>query len=272
MDKVSIFRGIKESFCDIWSMKDRGSTLEIITPITTSTSKFVSVFLKKESGTYVVTDAGWVMDGEYDSDIDMDSDSYSKLFSYYERFYDIKRKEHAYTTMFFKTTENERLLPNLVNDMSMFISSVVSASEISFEDAINREERKQFAKEVNSFLREHYGKQELFTNQKIIESDDLPKVNAIIRSDSGIKVINYVSGSNLTYFTGSLSKSSVDFELIKKHPVFSKVQKMVPVLNDSADGYKPSKLYSYINHIQSITESIPVLWSQRERLLTFLEQ
>lgn len=271
MEKAGIFQGIKESFCDIWSMKDRGSTLEIITPITTSTSKFVSVFVKNESGTYVVTDAGWVMDGEYDAEIDLDSESYSRLFSYYERYYGIMRKEHGYTTMFFKTTESESLLPNLVNDVSMFISSVVSASEISFEDEVNREERRKFSRDVTEFLRNNFADYELFLNQKIIDSDDLSKVNAILKMGGEINIMNYVSGSNLTYFTGSLSKSAVDFELIKKHPISDRVRRMVPILNDGADGYKPSKLYSYLSHIRSISGSDPVLWSQRDRLISLFK-
>ena len=49
MNLLEIFTDIKNAFGGLWQTKQRGNSLEIITPYATTNNRFVSVFLSAEN-------------------------------------------------------------------------------------------------------------------------------------------------------------------------------------------------------------------------------
>jgi hypothetical protein len=103
---LSIFKNIKEEFCSLWSFKERGATLEIITPYATTTDKFVSVFLTVRNKELIVSDGGWLSDNSYESSLDFDDDIYVKVFEYYRTFYDVQTVNANTLDYYFKKKRN----------------------------------------------------------------------------------------------------------------------------------------------------------------------
>ena len=78
-----IFEAIKEAYNSLWHVKVLGESLEIITPMVTTSDSFVSVFVTKRGDEFVITDGGWISAGYYGCDEDNQGKAYQKLFQYY---------------------------------------------------------------------------------------------------------------------------------------------------------------------------------------------
>jgi hypothetical protein len=61
----SLFHEVARDYSALWDFKFRGATLEIITPHSTISNKFVSVFLTEREGEFIVSDGGYLHTGEY---------------------------------------------------------------------------------------------------------------------------------------------------------------------------------------------------------------
>src|SRR4051812_29758525 len=53
---------LRSDFGSLWKCQARGNTIEIITPFSTTTQKFVSVFITAREEELVVSDGGWFHD------------------------------------------------------------------------------------------------------------------------------------------------------------------------------------------------------------------
>lgn len=62
----NIYTDITKAFGNLWKTKQRGNSLEIITPYATTNNRFISVFLTQQGSDYVITDGGWLKSGIYD--------------------------------------------------------------------------------------------------------------------------------------------------------------------------------------------------------------
>jgi hypothetical protein len=78
-----IYNDIKNAFGQLWTFKERGKSLEIITPYTTTTQKFISVFLSYKDDEYIVSDGGWIDNGFYENTFNLEDDIYRKIAHHY---------------------------------------------------------------------------------------------------------------------------------------------------------------------------------------------
>jgi len=135
----SIIEDIIRSYNTLWKIKERGNTIEIVTPIATTNNLFVSVFLTIRGDEYVITDGGWTDSGIYECDILFEDEYYYKLFQYYLDEYEIQSLEAKGKMFYYKKTTNPLIVPNLVYDLSNFINAIISASFIQFQTNKERE-------------------------------------------------------------------------------------------------------------------------------------
>ena len=49
-----IYSDITNSFGALWQYKERGNTLEIITPFATTNNRFISVFIKQQGNEFII--------------------------------------------------------------------------------------------------------------------------------------------------------------------------------------------------------------------------
>lgn len=267
----AIYTNIIGCFDQLWSFKNRGdNTLEIITPYSTTSDKFVSLFLTKRDDKFVVSDGGLLHGEAYESKIDYDNQCLLKILYHLEDYYEIKTtQDRRGYKHYYKTTSKETLIPNLVYEMAQFISMCVSSATVPFIDEKEKEEKETFRKQVNSFLTT------IVPNDKIALNDKLDKenfravrFNAIVRENNSLSLINYISGSNVSYFTKSISNASVLFEIADGSPYKDYIKNKIAIVNNSAEGYVTQRLYKHLEILKEHTGHEPINWSEKERLKT----
>ena len=244
-----IIKIIIASFSSLWKVKKYGKTIEIITPFFTTNDCFVSVFLTEREGYYIITDGGWISENYYNNFFDSDDESYLRLFTYY------------------KTTMKKELVPNLVLEVSNFISTVVSSSFIKFQDDKDKDLQKRFRTQVSNFLTAGFDKKELSFNGFIDERYKDIKFNAVVKRSDRFTLFNYVTGTTEFYFRGSIGRSNMNFQLINRTMLKKQIHRRVTVVNDQASGYKIEKLKQYLDLISDEAESVVVNWTNRKKLL-----
>ena len=58
-----LFLNISSDFNSLWKYKLRGDTLEIITPFTTMTGSYISIFLTQRDDRFIITDGQRLVHG-----------------------------------------------------------------------------------------------------------------------------------------------------------------------------------------------------------------
>lgn len=269
----SIFNDIKDEFCSLWTFKERGETLEIITPFATTTDKFVSVFLTHKNKEFIVSDGGWLDDNSYESIPDFEDDIFMKVFTYYQTFYEIKTVRAKELDYYFKKTEKKELIPNLVFDLSNFISAICNSSQIQFIDLKEKEERALFQKQASDYIKAivpKENKQTLFFRKSIDEKLKNIKFSAVVTNGGQMTLINYVTGSTPDYFISSIGKANIYFEVVNKSLYRPHIQNKVALINNTAKGYDESKLYDVLEQLKNTTKKNNILWHQKEKLKALL--
>lgn len=262
-----IFDLIRNAFHSLWKVKHYGKTIEIVTPSFTTNDCFVSIFLTERDGKYIVTDNGWVNDNYYNSQFDNDDEAYLKLFSYFKDKYAIKELEAKNKIYYYKYTNNKELVANIVMELSIFISTVVSSSFIEFQENKDKELRHRFRTSVNAFLTDNFEKDEIKLGTYVSDNYKDIKFNAVLKKDDRLTLYNYVTGTTDFYFRGSLGRSNMNFQLINKTPLKRKIHRKVTVINNSASGYNLDRLRQYLELIPEQTGSEIVNWSDKDLLL-----
>ena len=149
---TSILNNIVEVHSRLWNFKQRGETVEIITPCFTTSDSFVSVFLTQRGDEFVVTDGGWISEKYYNDLIDLEDNHFNRLYEYYLTQYNISTIEAKERLFYYKKTTNWAMIPNLVYEVANFISAIVSSSFIQFESKKEADAIRRFRKHADSFI------------------------------------------------------------------------------------------------------------------------
>jgi hypothetical protein len=268
---IEIFENIKQCFNELWSFKMRSDeTIEIITPYSTTSNKFVSLFLANKSGKFVVSDGGLLSSESYDSIVDYENQCLLKILYHFESYYQVKSMidKRGYK-QFYKTTEDKNLIPNLIYDMGQFIAMCVSSATVQFDDQKEKEDKETFRKNANSYLESIFEKGiTKFGGYLDKEAYRTIRFNAIITKRNRISLISYVTGSNVTNFASSIAKTNMNFEIAATSHYQSIIDNKIVLMNDFADGYEPQKLYKQIEILKNQINIEPIKWSNKSDLLT----
>lgn len=263
----NILQEIQSSFGQLWKSKQRGNSLEIITPFATTSHKFISVFITFQQNEFVISDGGWINQGNYENTFNLDEDSFRKTVFHYQNAYNIQEtKSQSDWSFFYKKTTKPKAIPSLVFDIANFISSTVSASEIEYTDIIEKETKERFKTIANDYLLSFIAKDKL--NLKgYLDTQKKIKVNAIVtKSNSELILVNYITGSSNYYFTNSISRTIMFFEMADKSDLRNYISKKISLVENIAPGYNPVDIASYLNHLEENTGSTLVNWSERDNL------
>lgn len=269
-----IFVDIRSNFDALWTFKVRtANVIEIITPYSTTSNKFVSLFVTKRNNKYVVSDGGLLNSEAYDSEIDYENQCLLKLLYHFEGFYEIKTTiDKAGQKHYYKSTSESKFVPNLVYEMGQYIAMCVSAATVPFVDQKEKEEKEIFRTQVNNYL------ETIVKDSKIKLNGSLDKkafrtvrFNAIVTKNSNsLSLVNYVTGSNVSYFTKSISNASVLFEIADNSPYREFIKQKIAVVNNLADGFIPDRLGKHFEILLGHTTEQPVNWTEKENLQLLL--
>lgn len=271
MNLLEIFTEIKNAFGGLWQTKQRGSSLEIITPYATTNNKFVSVFLSKQGDDYIVSDGGWLNSGVYEVAVGEET-YFLKILYHFQNSFEIKQIANAEgITYYYLKTANAIDIPSKLFDLTLFIQNIVSVSEIAFDDKQEKETKERFVSVANEYLKSFTDKSKLHLNSFLIPEKKDIKFNAIYNNTpSTLSLVNYVTGSSNFYFSNSISKANMLFQMAEDSSAKTFIKSKVSIIDTSADGYVPEKLASYLYHLEHHTGSLLVNWSEKERLQSIL--
>jgi hypothetical protein len=266
MNFDNIYKDVITSFGSLWDIKHRGDTLEIITPFATTSHKFISVFLSKRNNEFIVSDGGWLFDGMYENSFDRKINCYNKIFIHYQNTFNIKEvKNQSGTIYFYKKTDKEISVPSLVLDMSNFISSLVSLSNVEYADK-ELEVEKGFNRQAKEYLTQIIPNKDIEFNEYFDRKKEV-KVNAIIKKRNGkIVLVNYITGGDYFYFRGNIYKTHFLFELADSSLEKSYIQKKVALIDNTANGYNLEKINIALNHLGKNTQSQQIIWTNKQEL------
>ncbi len=270
-----IFLDVKRNFDALWSAKLRNDqVIEIITPYSTTSNKFVSLFVTKQNGRYIVSDGGLLNSEAYESEIDYDNQCLLKVLYHLEGYYEIKATtDKNGNKHYYKSTDNEKLIPNLVYEMAQYISMCVSAATVPFVDEKEKEEKETFRKQVNTYLESMVTKSSKLTLNGYLDKKNFRSVrfNAIIaKNNSSLSLVNYITGSNVSYFTKSISNASVLFEIADNSPYRDFIKQKIAVVNNGAEGFVSGKLQKHFEILHEHTGRDPINWSEKDNLIAIL--
>ena len=256
-----LYSHIISAFHSLWQMKRRGQSIEIITPYSTCTDKFVSVFLTKRGDEYVVTDGAWIDNGSYDSYMPMDDALFVRMYEFYASEYGIGSKVGRGNVFHYKKTADIDFLPNIVDELARFISDTVTASRMNLANPREQETRSSFTKKANGFIKEAFADD----FQSGFTLDQMPGVrfSAKIERKGRLTLVNYVTGSHPAYYISSLGKSSLGFDLLETQSINAFVENRVLLLDSSAKAYNDSRVQPYIGLMSSKTDRVVIPWSHR---------
>jgi len=272
MSFAEIFEDVKKSFHGIWQTKERGNSLEIITPYATTNNRFISIFLTKQGNEFIISDGGWIKSGVYDVVPGEDS-CFLKVFYHYQNSFNIKEIESKEgVTYFYLKALNIIDIPSRIFDLSLFIQNIVSVSEIDFESKIEKETRELFVSKANDYLKSFINTEKIKFNKHLDPNRKEIKFNAIFyKTQNELTLVNYVTGSSLSYFSNSIFKANTLYEMADETIYKDYIHDKITVVDTNAPGYVPQKMTHYLSHLENHTGSKMVKWNQREKLKVLLE-
>ena len=263
-----IFDSIKQAYNSLWHVKVLGESLEIITPMVATSDAFVSVFITKRGNDYVITDGGWISAGYYGCGQDFLGKAYQKLFQYYIDSFNILQTVGHGRTLYYKKVREKVLVVNAVFELSHFISSVVSGSNIQFQ-ADKKE--KQFRGTVRNFLTQEFDEGTFKFGQRLSKNSSIDFA-AMSNFGGNLQLLNVVTGSTPGYYRDSLGRSNLYFDYAKSVAERFKINKMIAILDDTSPSIinSPSvKEFIALSQGHPGTELLP--WRERLHLGEILE-
>ena len=256
-----IINEIITAFSALWHIRKVGNSYEIITPVPTSNDMFVSVFLTRKENVYVVTDAGWIDSGVYDIDEIGDS-VYKKIIAYYMENYGIKTVKARNLNYYYKKTTKSYLVPNLVFDVSAFISGLVSTSCAEIAQTTDKSYN-VFRKKAHTYLRT------FIPNENFLSKNEyFPTLTfgAAIQNQNKISLLNFATGSNDNYYINSLCKSQTSFEIVQRSGANERFGNRILLMDDLKRSLMSEKVGVIVNLIRDKQICDLDTWSNRNIL------
>lgn len=255
---------IIRAFSSLWKIKQRGDSIEIITPVSTSNDMFVSVFLTRRGEEYVVTDGGWIDAGVYN--IEEDSNiNYNSIINHFQTSYGILSLNARGLKYYYKKTYSQIFVPNLVFDVSSFISSIVNTSLAETCRSIDKHYN-IFSREARKFIFDHVPKDSIVPSSYLKDKFPALHFGAAIRKGEGISLFNFSSGSNKSYYINSLCRSKTSFEIVSKQDNNNIIQDKILLLDDTNRLLRNRNVGVYIELIRDQEVCNLTNWSNRDSL------
>jgi hypothetical protein len=256
---------IKADFGSLWHCRARGNSIEVVTPFSTATQKFVSVFITFKNDEYIVSDGGWLSSEFYLEDEVLSKTVSENIVRFFTDVYKVSAVLHESGKIFyFKKSSKKEVISSIVYDTASFVSNVVNAASTRIPEKQEQDHQTTFRKDVNDYLGMHYG-----DGAKIQEGlDGLKNVkyHAIIEIRSSLSVVMYVTGSSPYYFDNAIRKAAVNFELAKKSKLNHIVKNKVAVINDQAVGYSAERDKELLEFLEEKSTTSPVFWSDKQKI------
>ncbi|WP_305031995.1 hypothetical protein [Hymenobacter convexus] len=264
------YHEVARDYGSMWDFKFRGRSLEIITPHSTISDKFVSVFLTERGQEIIVSDGGYLYLGEYIENEDVQQNKcYNQTVTHLEDYYKVQRVlDRHEKVIFYLKTQRRDLVSSLVHDMASFITGVVNAQQITLESDREVETRQRFAKKAGSFLIDVFPARMVKFHQPLRVGDRI-NFSAGIWRESKVNLIQFVTGSTPYHFANSMAKATMNFLAVGGSALAPSVNHKVSFIDTSASGYRTNGNPSYASLLNGASEVLA--WEERARIVEMVE-
>lgn len=271
MKPIEIFQDIKNTFGDLWKYRERGNSLEIITPYATTSNSFVSVFFTIRGNEYIFSDGGWLESGEYGLSFE-DHLCFQKLFDHFlDSFSVLQTTSKDGTNYYYTKTNNLIDVPSRLFDITLFIQGILNAAAVEFAEGKENLVKSRFGSRATNFLKENFDEEKLQINANLIPDNVELKFNAIYNDTKNTMVlINYVTGSTVNYFLNSIYRTNFMFEMADSTFQKDFIKNKITFLDDNADGFDYEKTANTLFHLEEHSGSEIVKWSENKKLFALL--
>ena len=264
-DSEKIFFDIKKDFDLLWGYKIRGKTLEIITPFSTLSGDFISIYLTQRDDRYIVSDGQWLAQKIQELELDLGKKN-AAYIAETANHYSIKQTCHINNdkAFYFKSTTDLKLLTAYIYDVAHFIETTLNAiyaSQVFFEEDVKQE--KLFTTRVNNlFLRkieENRNKQRIF---ELDRNNPLKafRFNTILKKEgsSQLWLAMYITGSTTNYFCNSICRASTGFGYVRQKKELISSLYIAAIFDETAQGDNPknSKIQAVKDYMENLHPTI----------------
>ena len=264
---------VRESFDQLWSFTLRGGdTIEISTPYSTTTNKFVSVFVTARNGKFIVSDGGLLNSEAYESHLDYENQCLLRILYHFEAFYEVKRTQDKQGIKhYYKITTQEKLIPNLVYELAQFVSMCASSATVQFEDEKEIEDRENFRTKATSFISTNFPSYKRRFRAPL-DREDFRSVrfSALLERRNKLSIISYVTGSTPSNFRNSIASANMNFELASTSRYNEYIENKIVLVNNNAAGFIENQIGKQLNLLEEHIGREAVPWSEKQKLISIL--
>ena len=240
---VDVFSAIKSDFTSLWEYKQRGETIEIITPFSLLSGSFISVFLTVREDSYIVADGQRVSQIINDLNLDWHRSAVQAYLEKTSEHYGVKKINNNNAVFYFKVTKDIMLLTACIYDLIHFQIAALN-SIYSSQVFVENEQAKyrQFSTRVNDLIRRRIADHALNNDAFELEQNASLTTfhySTVIkkRGSSYLWAAMCITGSTPTYFCSSMSKAYMGFGYVKSRPDFRQYVKIAAIFDERAKGY-----------------------------------
>lgn len=265
-----LFHEVSRDYSAMWDFKFRGPTLEIVTPHSTISDKFVSVFLTEREGMFIVSDGGYLHSADYAENENIKAGRcYNNAFGHYERYYSVQRvSDRNGKVIFYTKTANRALVSSLIHDMASFVVGVANAQYMTLETDREVVTRQRFAKAAGSFLLDSFPGRQIKFNQEL-RPDDRIHFSAGIWRNSRVNLVQFITGYDSYHFDSSMAKATMNFLAVTGSSLQPSVQRKISLIDTSAGGYGTRGNSSYASLLGGTSSML--YWDERRDIVDLIE-
>ena len=236
-----LFANIKADFSALWKHKLRGETLEIITPFSTLTGSFISIFLTQRDNRFIVTDGQRLF--QILNELEIFNRRAQTYIEKTAMHYNVKKTISDQTHFYFKSTSDINLISAYIYDLAFFQSSVLNSiySDVTFFD--KEQEDQKFSKKANDVLQQkiaEYNKTScfqftLYRKHNLIQNAGFSSV--LTKSDTNnLWAAMYITGSTPTIYCSTIYRANTGFMYVNDYDELRKYIRIAAVFDETASG------------------------------------
>ncbi len=259
----TVIGAIQRDYGALWHCVRRGNTLEIVTPYLYPDKGFVSAFVTERGKKIVVSDGGGLTD--FVRTAGDDEAFESAVLTRFTGSYGVRAVVQAGRQFYFKECDAVGLVPSAIFDLCNFVVAVSSAAIMTLTEE-ETAERESFRSKADQFI-----KLRVQPDRTVQFNQSLPEVpeatfSAVIGNSSRLWLVFYLTGSNLNYFTRSVSNAIINVEFARESKLKNHIAATVPLINNQAVGYQPAKLQHRFERLKQVAQCDAISWTDRESI------
>ncbi len=270
MKKVELFQDLKSSFCDLWSKKSRGETLEIITPFCTINNKFISIFLKIQENQYILSDGGWVHEDLYDTGLINYKEFQQDFgFTHLQTSLNINSLKYNNKIFYYVICDYSEDISSKAFDLASFIQGIINLWCIKLASNESKPKVDRFNYKVKNYLLTLDSRGKFRFNSSLPDDMSPLKFHAIhLGSQNKFNIIQYIFGSDKATMNSSIAKTAVSFTLAEEKGS-SKIRNKIAIIDSNSLGFDYNNQKIFIDHLKSTTSKV-VEWKDRINIQEYL--